>query len=112
MKPLRLRSYGTQSPKLGLTYHIDLNHIKTFLLVQLNLNGRIKSCNDFMKRGFAAQFGERLNFISPQPRRRDPPEADKFPHKDRRTSPLYFNKLRGISEFLPQPTGCGIALSL
>jgi hypothetical protein len=24
-----------------------------------------------MKRGFAAQFGERLNFISPQPRRRD-----------------------------------------
>ena len=41
MKPLRFRSYGTQIPKLGLTYHIDLNHIKTFLLVQLNLNSRI-----------------------------------------------------------------------
>ena len=41
MKPLRFRSYGTQSPKLGLTYHIDLNHIKTLLLVQLNLNSRI-----------------------------------------------------------------------
>jgi hypothetical protein len=25
----------------------------------------IKSCNDFMKRGFAAQFGERLKFLSP-----------------------------------------------
>ena len=56
-----------------------------------------------MKRGFAAQFGERftrrlfgwLKFLSPQPRRRDPPEADKFPHKDRRTSPLRFNTLLG-----------------
>ena len=26
----------------------------------------IKSCNDFMKRGFAAQFGERLKFLSLQ----------------------------------------------
>jgi hypothetical protein len=26
---------------------------------------RIKSCNDFMKRGFAAQFGETLKFLSP-----------------------------------------------
>ena len=66
MKPLRFRSYGTQIPKLGLTYHIDINHIKTLLLVQLNLNSRIKSCNDFMKRGFAAQFGERLKFLSLQ----------------------------------------------
>jgi hypothetical protein len=41
MKPLNLRSYGTQGPKLGLTYHIDLNHIKTLFLVQLNLNIRI-----------------------------------------------------------------------
>jgi hypothetical protein len=40
---------------------------------------QIKSCNDFMKHGFAAQFGERfarrlfgwLKFLSPQPRRRD-----------------------------------------
>ena len=41
MKPLKLRNYGTQSPKLGLTYHIDLNHIKTLLLKQLNLNSRV-----------------------------------------------------------------------
>ena len=41
MKPLRLQGYGTQSLKLGLTYHIDLNHIKTLFLVQLNLNSRI-----------------------------------------------------------------------
>ena len=41
MKPLRFQSYGTQSPKLGLTYHIDINHIKTLLLVQLNLNSHI-----------------------------------------------------------------------
>jgi hypothetical protein len=33
-----------------------------------------------MKRGFAAQFGERLKFLSPQ-------------------------QAAGISEFLPQPTG-------
>jgi hypothetical protein len=50
-----------------------------------------------MKRGFAAQFGERftrrlfgwLKFLSPQPRRRD------FRHKNRRTSPLRFNTLLG-----------------
>ena len=41
MKPLSLRSYGTQGTKLGLTYPIDLNHINTFLLVQLNLNNCI-----------------------------------------------------------------------
>jgi hypothetical protein len=26
----------------------------------------IKSCNDFMKRGYAARFGEKLKFLSPQ----------------------------------------------
>jgi len=31
-----------------------------------NIDKWIKSCNDFMKRGFAAQFGERLKFLSPQ----------------------------------------------
>jgi hypothetical protein len=41
-----------------------------------------------MKRGFAAQFGERLKFLSPQPRKRD------F-----RYAPTSW--LRGISEFLP-----------
>ena len=67
--------------------------------MQLNLNGRIKSCNDFMKRGFAAQFGERftrrlfgwLKFLSLQPRRRDFRFAS--------------TRFWGISEFLPQPTG-------
>jgi hypothetical protein len=52
-----------------------------------------------MKRGLAAQFGERftrrlfgwLKFLSPQPRRRD----------FRFTS----TRFGGISEFLPQPTG-------
>jgi len=29
-------------------------------------NLSIKSCNDFIKRGFAAQFGEKLKFLSPQ----------------------------------------------
>jgi hypothetical protein len=66
----------------------------------------IKSCNDFMKRGFAAQFGERftrrlfgwLKFLSPQPRRRDFRFAS--------------TRFWGISEFLPQPTGYGTALSL
>jgi hypothetical protein len=51
----------------------------------------IKSCNDFMKRGFTAQFGERLKFLSPQPRRRDFRFAS--------------TRFWGISEFLPQPTG-------
>jgi len=41
MKPFGLRSYGKQGPKLGLTYPVDLNHIKILLLVQLNINSRI-----------------------------------------------------------------------
>ena len=42
-----------------------------------------------MKRDFVAQFGERLKFLSPQPRRRD----------------FLFASTRfwGTSEFLPQP---------
>jgi hypothetical protein len=44
-----------------------------------------------MKRSFAAQFGERLKFLSPQPRRRDFRFAS--------------TRFWGISEFLPQPTG-------
>jgi hypothetical protein len=51
-----------------------------------------------MKRGFAAQFGERLKFLSPLPRRRD----------FRFVSTSFWD----ISEFLPQPPGCGTALSL
>jgi hypothetical protein len=30
------------------------------------MDDQIKSCNDFMKRGFAARFGERLKSLSPQ----------------------------------------------
>jgi hypothetical protein len=43
-------------------------------LSRITLHSKIKSCNDFMKRGFAAQFSERftrrlfgwLKFLSPQ----------------------------------------------
>ena len=50
---------------------------------------------DLISERFTRRLFGWLKFLSPQPRTRDPPEADKFPHKDRRTSPLRFNKLLG-----------------
>jgi hypothetical protein len=50
---------------------------------------------DLISERFTRRLFGWLKFLSPQPRRRDPPEADKFPHKDRRTSPLRFNTLLG-----------------
>ena len=51
-----------------------------------------------MKRGYAAQFGERLKFLSPQPRERD--------FRFALTSYGVFRN------FYHSPLGCGIALSL
>ena len=53
MKPLGLRNYGKQGSKLGLTYPIDLNHIKILLLVQPNLNSRI------IHQAFMATYSEK-----------------------------------------------------
>ena len=39
--------------------------IRDAVLQEMGIMIKIKSCNDFMKRGFAAQFGERLKFLSP-----------------------------------------------
>ena len=76
------------------------------LAVRGELMYGIKSCNDFMKRGFAAQFGERftrrlfgwLKFLSPQPRKRD--------------LRLPSTNYGVFLNFYHSPPGCGTALSL
>jgi hypothetical protein len=80
-----------------------------------SLNCEIKSCNDFIKRGFAAQFGERftrrlfgwLKFLSPQFRRRD------FRHTTLADKSASLQHAFGVFRNLyHSPPGCGTAFAL
>jgi hypothetical protein len=52
---------------LNIHVFFIFREFKVFLLLQLPNNTfiRIKLCYDFMKRGYAAQIGKRLKFLSP-----------------------------------------------